>query len=166
MNSPSLAPQILYNDPPFRVVLVEPEIPQNTGSVARLCAATRCHLILVGKLGFDLSDAAVKRAGLDYWPLVSWEHQPDLDAFVEGLDPAACLLFSARSGRSFTHMAPRRGDYLFFGRETKGLPKGFLQSHPDQCYTLPIREPGVRSINLAQAAAVALYHGLWKTGEI
>jgi tRNA (cytidine/uridine-2'-O-)-methyltransferase len=139
-----------------RIVLVEPEIPQNTGSIARLAAATRTPLDLVGPLGFSLEDRYLKRAGLDYWPLV------DLTLYESWTDYAArghagrALAFSARSGRPFTCCEFRADDRLFFGKETKGLSV-LLEQFGEDVYTIPIDEPRVRSLNVAQAAAIVLY---------
>jgi tRNA (cytidine/uridine-2'-O-)-methyltransferase len=139
-----------------RIVLVEPEIPQNTGSIARLAAATRTPLDLIGPLGFSLEDRYLKRAGLDYWPLV------DLTVYEAWADYAAAahagraIAFSARSGRPFTSCAFRADDRLFFGKETKGLG-ALLEQFGEEIYTIPIDEPGVRSLNVAQAAAIVVY---------
>jgi len=148
------------SDPFLNVVLVEPEIPPNTGTVARLCAGTGCHLILVGKLGFELTDASLKRAGLDYWKYVSWEHLESTEAFFEQLPDQAFHLLSTHATQPYTRMPVARGDYLVFGKETKGLPKPVLEAHPKQCYTIPIIEPGVRSLNLGLAAGVVVYDAL------
>ena len=150
----------LAADPPLRVVLVEPQIPPNTGNIARLCAATRCHLVLVGALGFDLGDAALRRAGLDYWAHVSWEHVPVLEDFLAALPPQALHLFSTHARTPYTHMPATRGDWLIFGKETSGLPKSLLERYPSQCYTIPMVEPGVRSLNLSSAVAIVLYDAL------
>lgn len=147
-------------DPALRVVLVEPQIPPNTGNIARLCAAARCHLVLVGQLGFDLDDAALRRAGLDYWAYVSWEHVPALEPFLAGLPPRALHLLSARVHRPYTQMSVTRGDWLMFGKETTGLPKSLLERYGPQCYTVPMAEPGVRSLNLSSAVAIVLYDAL------
>ena len=146
--------------PPLRVVLVEPQIPPNTGNIARLCAATRCHLVLVGTLGFDLGDATLRRAGLDYWEHVSWEHQPDREAFLAGLPPQALHLFTTHAQVPYTRMPVTRGDWLIFGKETSGLPKSLLERYAAQCYTIPMVEPGVRSLNLSSAVAIVLYDAL------
>lgn len=119
-----------FTDPPLRVVLVEPQIPPNTGNIARMCAATRCHLVLVGQLGFSLDDASLRRAGLDYWPYVSWEHEPDPDTFWGGLSPLGFHLYTTHAKASYRHAPVARGDWLVFGKETAGLPKSILKRFP------------------------------------
>ena len=148
------------DSPPLNVVLVNPQIPPNTGNVARLCAATRCHLILVGELGFELSDRTLKRAGLDYWDYVSWEHVPDGERFVAGLPAQAFHLLTVHATTPYTHMPVCQGDYLLFGKETSGLPKAWLRRFCSQCYTIPMAERGVRSLNLSSAAAIVVYDAL------
>jgi tRNA (cytidine/uridine-2'-O-)-methyltransferase len=150
--------------PPLRVVLIEPQIPPNTGNVARLCAATGCHLVLVGELGFQLGDAQLKRAGLDYWRYLSWERQPEREAFFEGLAPGRFHLLSARAGRLYTEIPLTPGDALVFGKETTGLPRALLERYPGQCYTIPIKEQGVRSLNLSSAVAIVVYDALRRLG--
>ncbi|MDH5751475.1 MAG: tRNA (cytidine(34)-2'-O)-methyltransferase [Deltaproteobacteria bacterium] len=147
-------------DPPLNIVLVEPEIPPNTGNVGRLCAATGCHLILVGRLGFRLDDSSLKRAGLDYWEFLSWEHVPDAEGFLGSLPAGRFHLFSTHARVPYTRLSARRGDYLLFGRETKGLPRDLMDRHRDQCYNIPIFEPGVRSLNLSNAVSIVLYNTL------
>jgi tRNA (cytidine/uridine-2'-O-)-methyltransferase len=149
---------------PFHIVFFEPEIPQNTGSTARLCAATGATLHLVGKLGFRTDAAAVKRAGLDYWPHVTVIKHASWDAFLEHAGPDARLWFFSKSAEriySTADFAP--GDYLVFGPETRGLPPEILSSNPDHCVGMPIRTDKVRSLNLATAAGIALYEALRQT---
>lgn len=141
----------------LNVVLVEPQIPPNTGNVARLCAAAGCHLILVGTLGFSLDDARLKRAGLDYWERVSWEHVPDVEAFLENRPRRSLHLLSARATRAYTRIPAQWGDCLVFGKETTGLDPELLKRYSDQCYTVPMVEPGVRSLNLSSAVAIVAY---------
>jgi tRNA (cytidine/uridine-2'-O-)-methyltransferase len=138
-------------------VLIEPQIPPNTGNIARLCAAAGCHLILVGALGFSLDDAHLKRAGLDYWEHVSWEHIPDLEAFLANRPTRSLHLLSARSEQPYTRIPVQWGDCLVFGKETTGLGTELLDRFPAQCYTIPIVEPGVRSLNLSSAVAIVTY---------
>ena len=116
---------ILLKKPHFNIVLFEPQIPPNTGNIARLCAATKCHLILLGTLGFDLSDRQLKRAGLDYWDWVSWEHITDSDGFLESLSRDAFSFLSVHNARPYTKICPHEGNYLFFGKETSGLPVSY-----------------------------------------
>ena len=150
----------LFAEPPLNVVLYEPQIPPNTGNIARLCAAVRCHLILLGQLGFDLSDSQLKRAGLDYWQWVSWEHLPDAEGFFRGLPPERTHLISAHTEKPYTQMEPQPGDYLFMGKETTGLPKAWLAEHPERGFTIPMWERNVRSLNLSSSTAIVVYDAL------
>ncbi len=145
--------------PRLNVVLVEPEIPPNTGNVGRLCAAARVRLHLVQPLGFSLDDKALKRAGLDYWPHLDWRTWPNLASFLAATPPRFHL-FTTKAERRYTDVKYEAGDYLLFGRETKGLPESLLAAHPDRCATIPILHPGVRSLNLATAAGIGLYEAL------
>ena len=155
----------LHKNPPLNIVLYEPQIPPNTGNIARLCAATRCHLILLGKLGFDLSDKQLKRAGLDYWQWVSWEHFTDAEAFLTTLSSKNFYFLSVHNERPYTKINPQECDYLFFGKETFGLPKEWMERFSECCFTLPMWEPGVRSLNLGSSVAVVLYDGLRQLGK-
>ena len=148
------------------VALIEPRIPPNTGNIARLCAATRCHLILLGKLGFELSDAHLKRAGLDYWDYVSWEHRPDADVFFAATPARSLHLLTRHAPRSYLTMPLERGDFLVFGKETTGLGVDLLKRFPDQCFTIPMAEPRVRSLNLSSAVAVVAYDALRRLGGL
>lgn len=148
------------NGAPLNVVLVEPQIPPNTGNIARLCAATGCRLILVGELGFDLSDRALKRAGLDYWEHVDWEHVSDGEGFFAALPEMGFHLLTTHASTPYTQLPAVWGDYLIFGKETAGLPAALLEAHPQKCYTIPILREGVRSLNLSSAVSIVLYDGL------
>ena len=141
----------------MRIVLVEPEIPQNTGSIARLAAATHTPLDLVGPLGFSLSDRYLKRAGLDYWPLVDLTVYDDWDAYVRVSHPGRRLAFAAKRDRIYTQCDYRSDDRLFFGKESVGLGEERLASFEEHVYSIPIVEPGVRSLNLANAVGIVLY---------
>lgn len=152
-------------DPDFQLVLVAPEIPPNTGTTARLCAATGTRLHLVGPLGFSLEDRYLRRAGLDYWPAVDLERYDDWQGFREKHPSAPLRLFSARAGRSYTSIEYRRGDFLVFGGETRGLPAELLREHAERTYTIPMRTAIVRSLNLANAAAIVLYEALRQIGR-
>ena len=156
---------IILKKPHLNIVLFEPQIPPNTGNIARLCAATKCHLILLGKLGFDLSSKQLKRAGLDYWEWVSWEHISDSDGFLESLSPGSFYFLSVHNERPYTNICPHEGNYLFFGKETSGLPKLWMERFPDSCFTLPMWENGVRSLNLGSSVAVVVYDGLRQLGK-
>ena len=150
----------IHQTPPLNIVLYEPQIAPNTGNIARLCAATKCHLILLGNLGFDLSDKQLKRAGLDYWQWVSWEHFPDARGFFETLTTEKFHFLSVHNERPYTKIQPQEGDYLFFGKETSGLPDEWMGRFPERCFTLPMWEKGVRSLNLGSSVAVVVYDGL------
>lgn len=154
-------------EPPFHIVLVRPEIPQNTGSIARLAAATRLRLHLVGPLGFSLEDRYLKRAGLDYWPLVDLRVYQDWDEFAvmqgEAAHTANFKFFSARAEKTYLQAEFSQDDFLIFGSETKGLGREFLQTRLQSAYRIPIFEPGVRSLNLANAASIIVYEALRQT---
>ena len=146
--------------PHLNIVLYEPQIPPNTGNIARLCAATKCHLILLGKLGFDINDKQLKRAGLDYWKWVSWEHISESELFFESLSHEKISFLSVHKEIPYTKICPREGDYLFFGKETSGLPDLWMERFPDRCFTIPMWETGVRSLNLGSSVAVVVYESL------
>jgi len=148
------------------VVLVRPEIPQNTGSIARLTAATRIRLHLVGPLGFSLEDRYLKRAGLDYWPLVDLRTYPGWDQFAAEYPDAPMKFFSARAERSYLSADYRAGDFLVFGSETKGLGRDFIAKRADRSFAIPIFESGVRSLNLSNAVSIVAYEALRQTGAI
>jgi tRNA (cytidine/uridine-2'-O-)-methyltransferase len=166
--------------PVFHIVLVRPEIPQNTGSIARLAAATRTRLHLIGPLGFSLEDRYLKRAGLDYWPLVDLRTYPGWDDFAAAQKPqqpegdppslnsgrSRLKYFSARAERSYLEADYAPGDFLVFGSETRGLGKEFLRPRLEVTYKIPIFEPGVRSLNLANAVSIVLYEALRETGRL
>jgi tRNA (cytidine/uridine-2'-O-)-methyltransferase len=149
--------------PPFRVVLVEPEIPPNTGAVARTCAATKSPLHLVGKLGFSLDAQAVRRAGLDYWPLVDLHQHAALSDFAIAHPDARLHLFTGTSKRSFYEADLRPGDALVFGKESVGLDSAILEAHPERVWAIPTSGP-VRSLNLSNAVALVLYDALRRQG--
>lgn len=145
----------------FKVVLVEPEIPQNTGNIARLCAAAEMELIIAGKPGFVLHDSHLKRAGLDYWEYVRIRHEPDLPAFLTGLDMSRSYLLTTKAkGRPYTLIQPQAGDTFLFGRETGGLPHWLLEAYPQACFTIPMKNPQVRSLNLATSVGIVMCHML------
>ena len=145
----------------LNVVLVEPEIPPNTGNVARLCAATGVTLHLIEPLGFRLDDAQFKRAGLDYWRHLSWHRWPNWLAFQDQLSPGARLwLIESKGPRHYAEVAYQPGDYLVFGRETAGLPEGIIARNPDSWLRIPMFEAQVRSLNLSNCVALVLYEAL------
>ena len=143
----------------LNIVLVAPVIPQNTGNVARTCAATGSVLHLVRPLGFDISDAAVKRAGLDYWHLVDVHVYDDLDELFAKNDVRQMRLFSTKAPRSYAEADYEDGCYLFFGRETTGLPEEFLDAHYESCVRIPMRAEA-RSLNLSNSVAVGVFEAL------
>ncbi len=143
----------------LNVVLVEPEIPQNTGNIARTCAATGSVLHLVKPLGFDISDRAVKRAGLDYWHLVDVRVYENLDDFFAKNDVQELWCLSTKSPCSYAEVAYHDGCYLMFGKETKGLPEDFLAAHRESCVRIPMRTEA-RSLNLSNSVAVAVFEAL------
>ena len=148
----------------IRVALVEPEIPPNTGNIARLCAATRVPLHIIGATGFRLDDRAVRRAGLDYWPEVILQRHDDLDALYSFLADARFIYLTTKSKKSYTDWEYKRDDCLIFGRETRGLPEDILAANWDRCVTVPILNPNVRSLNLATCVGIVLYEALKQTG--
>lgn len=152
--------------PTLNVVLVRPEIPQNSGSIARLTAAIRARLHLVGPLGFSLEDRYLKRAGLDYWPLVDLRTYENWEQFV-ALNPAVRFkYFSARATKSYLEAHYQSGDFLIFGSETRGLSADVLAEQQETAYRIPIFEPGVRSLNLANAVSIVAYEALRQTGAL
>jgi tRNA (cytidine/uridine-2'-O-)-methyltransferase len=149
--------------PPLNVVLIEPQIPPNTGNIARLCSVTGCRLHLVGPLGFSVADKDMRRAGLDYWFGLWKRLYADRLEFEQSLPPGARLhLFTARAERSLWEAEFRAGDYLIFGSEPLGLPRDFLEAHPAAQRMLPML-PNSRSLNLSSAAAAAVYEALRQT---
>ena len=148
------------------IALVEPEIPQNTGNIARLCAATRTPLHIVGVTGFRLDDKAVKRAGLDYWNEVEIVRHRNLTALHEQLTGSRFIYFSTKAELSYVDWEFTGEDCLVFGRETRGLPVELLQANWDRCLKIPILNPNVRSLNLANAVAIVLYEALRQTGRL
>ncbi|GAB4239591.1 MAG: tRNA (cytidine(34)-2'-O)-methyltransferase [Acidobacteriota bacterium] len=158
VSDPSLHPAVDAAD--FHVVLVEPQIPPNTGNVARLCAALEIPLHLVGRLGFSLEDRYLRRAGLDYWPYVDLRLWPDAEAFFARLPADRLHWFSRHAGGCFWDCAYARGDVFVFGSEISGLPGWLREAYPGRGRRLPMRHPQVRSLNLASAVAAAVYEGM------
>ena len=148
----------------IRIALVEPEIPPNTGNVARLCAATRVPLHIVGVPGFRMDDRAVKRAGLDYWPEVVLERHVTLEALSTSLPDARFVYFTKKADISYTNWSFGSDDCLVFGRETRGLPDDLLLQNWPNCLKIPMLNPRVRSLNLATAVAMVLGEALRQTG--
>lgn len=151
---------------PFHIVLIEPEIPPNTGNIARLCGATNTVLHLVGKLGFSLDDRYLKRAGLDYWEVIDVRHWPSLEALRKEHPTARCWYTSKKAARSHVEVEYQPGDFLIFGKETKGLPEELLAAEAEQSIRIPIFNDRVRSLNLSTAAGIVLYEALRQTGRL
>ena len=147
------------NPSPLQIALIEPEIPGNTGSIARTCAGTGTPLHLVGKLGFSLEDKYVRRAGLDYWPNVPLHRHESVERFLDDSGTNRIWLLTKRAEKTLWDVEFEPGDTLVFGCETRGLPPALLEAYPTQHLRIPITE-GVRSLNLANAAAIVLYEGL------
>ena len=143
----------------LNVVLVEPEIPQNCGNIARTCAATGCVLHLIRPLGFDISEKAVRRAGLDYWSHVSVRDYENLEDFFAKNQVEQMWCLSTKAPRCYTEANFADNCYLFFGKETKGLPEAFLEEHRDSCVRIPML-PDTRSLNLSNAVAITVYEAL------
>ena len=145
----------------MNVVLVQPEIPPNTGNVARLCAATRTKLHLIEPLGFKLDDAQLKRAGMDYWQHVEWHRWKNWTAFAQSLPADARLWFVESNGpKLYTEVRFGTDDYLIFGRETAGLPKQLIEEHRDHWLRIPMFNPNARSLNLSNCVALVLFEAL------
>ena len=144
----------------LHVGLWEPEIPPNTGNIARLCAATGAHLHLIGRLGFRLDDRSLRRAGLDYWPHVHVHRHLTLDEFDRAFAGARVFCLSAHAITPYTRAAFADGDCLLFGGESRGLPPSVLERHPDRVLTIPMPTANVRSLNLATAVGIVLYEAL------
>ena len=146
--------------PPFNVVLVEPEIPPNTGSIARLCGATDSILHLVKPLGFSTDDRYLKRAGLDYWQFVRIIYWDSFEVFLEGQAEKRLHFLSKKVSRPYHRAVFQPGDFLVFGKETKGLPEEIINLYQDRCLAIPMSNPNIRSLNLAMAAGIVLYEAL------
>ncbi|MDA3874974.1 MAG: tRNA (cytidine(34)-2'-O)-methyltransferase [Kiritimatiellae bacterium] len=150
--------------PPMQVVLVEPEIPPNTGNIARTCAATGSRLHLVHPLGFELSDKQLKRAGLDYWPHVDLHEHASLEDCLVARGTHQVWYFSKKATRSIYDAGFSAGDYLVFGPETRGLPEDLLDKVGAQALRIPMRGDAVRSLNLGTSVGIALFEALRQQG--
>ncbi len=149
----------------MHIVFVEPEIPPNSGTTARLCAATNTDFHLVGPLGFSLEDRYLKRAGLDYWPYVTVRTYTDWPDFLHQRPAGRLLAFSARASQPYTRVRYRPDDLLVFGSETRGLPPSIRTELAASLYTIPMPGRHVRSLNLSNAAAIVLYEALRQLGH-
>ncbi len=143
----------------FRIVLVEPEIPQNTGNIGRTCVGTNCELHLIQPMSFEITDTQLKRAGLDYWQHLKWYvHKSYLDWWTQVEDPSRVFYFTTKVKKTYYEIDYQPGDWLVFGKETKGLSPEIINEHLQQAVTIP--QPGhVRSLNLATAVAISIYEG-------
>jgi tRNA (cytidine/uridine-2'-O-)-methyltransferase len=150
----------------FHLVLIEPEIPPNTGNIARLCGATGTILHLVGKLGFSIDDKQLKRAGLDYWEAIDVRRWDSLSQLQAAFPDGRWWYTSKKAARSHVEAEFLPGDFLVFGKETEGLPADLLAAHPERCLRIPIFSPIVRSLNLSTAAGIVLYEALRQTGRL
>lgn len=146
----------------FHVVLVEPEIPPNTGNIARTCAATGCVLHLIKPLGFSVDDKALKRAGLDYWHLLDIRMYDNLEHFFRENPDGPYYYLTTKAPRAYTDVSFADGSYLMFGKETRGLPEELLIEHPERCLRVPMRE-GIRSLNLSNSVAIVVFEALRQT---
>jgi tRNA (cytidine/uridine-2'-O-)-methyltransferase len=144
----------------LHVALIEPEIPPNTGNIARLCGATCTPLHLVGRLGFRVDQKAVRRAGLDYWDDVEIHYHRHFEALQQALPAARMVLIETSGEQVYTDFKFQPADCLVFGRETMGLPADLLAAHRDRCLSIPMPNPAIRSLNLANSVAIVLYEAL------
>ena len=144
----------------LHVALLEPEIPPNTGNIARLCAATFTHLHIVGVTGFRMDDKMLKRAGLDYWDEVVLQRYESLDDLRSALPLSRFLYFTTKSKAPYTEWLFQDNDCLIFGPETRGLPADILEANRDRCLTIPMANPNVRSLNLANSVAIVLFEAI------
>ncbi|CAI2719382.1 tRNA (cytidine(34)-2'-O)-methyltransferase [Nitrospina watsonii] len=149
----------------LNVVLLEPEIPSNTGSIGRLCLATQSTLHLVEPLGFEITDSRLKRAGLDYWQYLNVVRHADWDAFLKTLPAGApCVFFSKKAQRHYFEHRFAPGSYLIFGKETLGLPEDLIQQHAETAVRIPQYDDRVRSLNLSNAVSIAVYEAIRQLG--
>ena len=144
------------------ITLIEPKIPPNTGTIARLCAATDVKLDLVGELGFSLDDKSLKRAGLDYWHLMDIEHHESVDNYFDNLDRNSFILLTTKAATPYYNHKFQNTDHLIFGSETTGLSESILKKYPENCYTIPMtnKNKGLRSLNLAVSTGIVLYEAI------
>jgi tRNA (cytidine/uridine-2'-O-)-methyltransferase len=143
----------------LNIVLYEPEIPQNTGNIARLCACIGAKLYLIGRLGFSLSDKYTKRAGLDYWDKLEIEHLNSLDELIENNKDSNFYYFTTKTKQKYTDISYKLGDFLIFGPETRGIPENILEKNCDFCATIPMKKC-TRSLNLSNSVAIAAYEAV------
>ena len=150
----------------LQIVLIEPEIPNNTGSIGRLCLATQSTLHLVDPLGFEINDTQLKRAGLDYWQHLDVVRHPSRDAFFSSLPKEAPLVFFSKKAKpQYSEHRYQPGSYLIFGKETKGLSDSLMRQYPDQTYQIPLYDSRVRSLNLSNAVSIVVYEAIRQLGS-
>lgn len=147
----------------FHVALYEPEIPPNTGNIARLCAATFTSLHIVGVTGFRMDDRTLKRSGLDYWNDVDLHRHIDMESLTTALPDSRFLYLTTKTERPYTNWVYQPSDCLVFGPETRGLPESMLDENADHCLTIPMPNQNVRSLNLANSVAIVLYEAIRQT---
>ena len=147
------------------ISLFEPQIPPNTGNIARLCGANNVKLDLVGKLGFDMSDKYLKRAGLDYWSYINWECYPDLNQYCEIAFEDNFHLLTTKSKNIYTNRKYGPDDIIIFGSETAGIPEKILNEYPNNACTIPMENKNIRSLNLATSVGIVLYEALRQINE-
>lgn len=150
----------------MNIVLIEPQIPPNTGNIARLCAAVEATLHLVGPLGFRLSDRYLRRAGLDYWEYLRLKRHSSLDEFLEDIPRDQLHFFSKRAHNNYLEASFAADDYLVFGSETAGLPGRLFEEYPERFLRIPVFHPRVRSLNLSSSVAIATYEALRQAGSL
>tara|TARA_B100001250_G_scaffold409366_1_gene433565 strand:- start:1436 stop:1894 length:459 start_codon:yes stop_codon:yes gene_type:complete len=151
----------------FTIVLLEPQIPPNTGSTGRLCGATNTRLHIVGNLGFELSDKTLKRAGLDYWDHIDWQYFPDLDKYCKNLVKNERFhLLTTKSSKSYTSRQFIDEDHIVFGSETTGINETFLKENWKNACTIPMDNPSIRSLNLATSVGIVLYEAIRQVNAI
>ena len=148
------------------VVLLEPQIPPNTGSTGRLCGATNTRLHIVGKLGFELSDKTLKRAGLDYWDFIDWKYFPNLDNYMKSItEKESFHLLTTKSPTPYTQKRFYKDDYIIFGSETSGINEAILKSNWKETCTIPMENSNIRSLNLATSVGIVLYEAIRQINE-
>ncbi len=148
------------------IALIEPKIPQNTGNIARLCAAWNCELHLVGKLGFKINDTQLKRAGLDYWPHVKWSQFDNTDDYIKNLNPKNIHLLTTKTSKEYTACRFKKGDTLLFGSETEGLSQEIRHRFTEQCCTINMPNNNIRSLNLSTSVGIVLGEGLRQINQM
>ena len=144
----------------FTIALIEPQIPPNTGNIGRLCGATESKLEIVGKIGFHLNNRHLRRAGLDYWKFVDWDYFPDLDVYMDSLEPSTIHLLTTKATTRYTEHQFKPGDYLLFGSETRGIDEQYRRKYKSRCCTIPMKNTNIRSLNLSTSVGIVLGEAL------